>query len=148
MPGDDEAAMKRSGGASPSQGPGGSSSSSDGVVEDVTGPSTSGRLLDLFASPVPSSLSQAEDAPSSPAEPRRQRAPRVPNESDVIQIVLQAVENCKPLMKVQSIKTGTRMVHVPKVVMAEEQRSLAVRCVGMHSTRAFSSNTAGLVALR
>ncbi|KAG1668527.1 hypothetical protein FOA52_012121 [Chlamydomonas sp. UWO 241] len=56
-------------------------------------------------------------------------SPRVVSEDDVIQMVLAAVEHCRPLMKVQSIKTGTRIVHVPKVAMAEEQRSLAVRWI-------------------
>ena len=40
-----------------------------------------------------------------------------------------AVENCKPVMKVQSIKASTRVVHVPKVVLPGEQRSLAVRWI-------------------
>ena len=95
-----------------------------------------GRLLDLFA---PGNIMDAEptasqsmsppalgklgrgsgDAGTSSAEHHDQR--------DVVRIMVEAVKNVAPMMKVQTIRSGTRVVHVPKVVMPAEQRSLAVR---------------------
>lgn len=46
-----------------------------------------------------------------------------------VALVLQAVENCKPLMKVKSFKKGTKVVNVPRVVPLNEQRSLSVRWI-------------------
>lgn len=100
---------------------------------DAAQTSSTGRLLDLFSTP------EATSAPSSSASPgpMKQKKEQVSPENDVTRLVLQAVENCKPLMKVMSIKTGTRIIHVPKVVLPPEQRSLAVRCVAlrMHPAR-------------
>jgi hypothetical protein len=59
------------------------------------------------------------DAGTSSAEQYDQR--------DIVRIMVEAVKNVAPVMKVQTIRSGTRVVHVPKVVMPAEQRSLAVR---------------------
>ena len=113
-----------------------SSRSSDGdsnaeqAASTATDSVPAGRLLDLFApermrldGPSGSSTGHASmHANDEDAGPSEQL-----NQQDVVQIMIRAVRNVAPLMKVQSIRAGTRVVHVPKVVMPAEQRSLAVR---------------------
>ena len=80
-----------------------------------------------------SSSSHAASEPPSTKQGRRQQAASSSSQEgpdrDVVRIMLKAVYNVAPLMKVQTIRAGTRVVHVPKVVMPGEQRSLAVRWV-------------------
>ncbi len=47
----------------------------------------------------------------------------------MVRLVLQAVENCKPQLKVKQFKTGNRVSVVPFMVHPNEQRSLAVRWI-------------------
>jgi small subunit ribosomal protein S7 len=49
--------------------------------------------------------------------------------SDVVQVVMQAVENCKPSLKVKQVKEGNRVRSIPFMVHPREQRSLAVRWI-------------------
>jgi len=44
-------------------------------------------------------------------------------------VVLRAVENCKPLMKLSQIKTGSKVSYVPIIITPAEQRSLALRWI-------------------
>ena len=80
-----------------------------------------------------SSSSHATSEPPSTKQGRQQQAASSSSQEgpdrDVVRIMLKAVYNVAPLMKVQTIRAGTRVVHVPKVVMPGEQRSLAVRWV-------------------
>lgn len=57
------------------------------------------------------------------------KATTTTSRSDILGVFIAAVDNCKPAMKVLSIKKGTRVIHVPKVVLPGEQRSLAVRWI-------------------
>jgi hypothetical protein len=121
------------GGQGPASGP-----SKATTVDELKKESPTGKLLDLFSTPGggtqdPGASASPHAAPATPrgrgAAGRRSQQASQDARQDVVGLVLQAVENCKPLMKVQSIKTGTRIVYVPKVVMPNEQRSLSVRCV-------------------
>ncbi len=115
------------------------SSSGDGAkdgklldsLQKLANRSPTGRLLDLF---LPEHHSQS----TSKAGPRQKTAAETPSvvaeehalsESDALEVILKAVENCKPLVKVQSINTGARVIHVPKPVMPNEQESMSVRSV-------------------
>nr|8A22_Bg Chain Bg, uS7m [Polytomella magna]8APN_Bg Chain Bg, uS7m [Polytomella magna]8APO_Bg Chain Bg, uS7m [Polytomella magna] len=48
---------------------------------------------------------------------------------DVIDIVLQAVDNVKPLMQVDSNKTGTKVMHVPRPLKPRNQTQFAVKWI-------------------
>mmetsp|Transcript_24596 Transcript_24596/g.53731 ORF Transcript_24596/g.53731 Transcript_24596/m.53731 type:complete len:222 (-) Transcript_24596:271-936(-) len=99
-------------------------------IDELRQASPSGRLLDLLAQ------QSRETSPTSPSKPSlqtgvstsQQAAPEA-DLTDVTRIILQAVENCKPLMKVQPVKSGTKIMYVPKVVKPGEQRSLAIRWI-------------------
>lgn len=96
--------------------------------------SPTGRLLDLF-SPSADDSSTALSTPGQPSSgalagprPATERLQQdAAAENDMVHVILQAVENCKPLVKVQSINTGARVIHVPKPVTENEQESMAVR---------------------
>jgi len=49
--------------------------------------------------------------------------------TDAFQVVLRAVENCKPLMKLSQLKMGSRVAHVPIIISPAQQRSLALRWI-------------------
>ena len=113
-------------------------SSTPNTSSDV--PPRGERLLDMFSpsmgSSIPSSSSSSSHATSEPPSTKQGRRQQAASSSsqegpdrDVVQIMLKAVANVAPMMKVQTIRAGTRVVHVPKVVMPGEQRSLAVRWV-------------------
>jgi hypothetical protein len=88
-------------------------------VDKLRQASPTGKLLDLFAAPS----SSGGDRGASPASPdAKSSAAAAAVEAlqqlqarDVVQIILQAVENCKPLMKVTSVKAGTKLLYIPKV---------------------------------
>jgi len=48
---------------------------------------------------------------------------------DAIKVLMRAVENCMPLMKLMQIKKGSRIAHAPVVIRPSEQRSLATRWI-------------------
>eukprot|EP00798_Chlamydomonas_sp_ICE-L_P019465 gene19465-26126_t len=93
-----------------------------------------GRLLDQFG-PTPSGSAAAEasgettDSPIGVAEDSTR---------DVVKLILLAVENCKPLMKVTGVKSGTKINYIPKFVTPGESRSLAIRWIveATHKRRA------------
>jgi small subunit ribosomal protein S7 len=44
-------------------------------------------------------------------------------------MVLAAVENCRPLVAVQQVKHGTKVVHIPTIMPEPQQRSIAIRWI-------------------
>lgn len=87
--------------------------------------SPTGRLLDLFLdSPSPQRTTQTGAAASAQQLVRSTDPSR-----DVLLTMVQAVENCKPLMKVSTIKKGNRAVHVPLPIPPKQQMQFAVKWI-------------------
>ncbi|MEW5311361.1 MAG: hypothetical protein WDW38_003082 [Sanguina aurantia] len=97
------------------------------MIKELRQASPTGRLLDLFAEPV------LGTAAAEQIDVLDQKAPislpRTTNEHDMVDIILQAVDNCRPLLKVTARKTGTKINYIPEIVTQAEQTSLAVRWI-------------------
>jgi small subunit ribosomal protein S7 len=94
-------------------------------VSKLKGKSPSGRLLDLFLSD--------ESPVSSSGRPEQLGAARATYESteqqDMVLVVRKAVDNCKPLMRVVTVKKGTKVVYVPQPIEPKKQMRLAVKWI-------------------
>jgi small subunit ribosomal protein S7 len=101
------------------------------------------QLLQLFTGGQPVDAPKATDAaatstgsPSSaPRDSKKSAAQQTPAASqpqhthDAVRLVLAAVENCKPLVAVQQVKHGTKVVHIPTIIQEPQQRSIAIRWI-------------------
>ncbi|KAG2493821.1 hypothetical protein HYH03_008039 [Edaphochlamys debaryana] len=108
------------------------------LAEELRRSSPTGRLLDLFAPPPggrrgPSAGPLTKPTPLSPAAAEaaaaEAEAAAAAEASDVIRVVMRAVENCKPLMKVQQSKAGTKIVYVPKPLAPTQSTQFAVKWI-------------------
>ena len=116
-------------------------------VERLRQASPTGRLLDLFLPDEEAGvLDQQQAAPAAP-KPQATRAGRrrptpspidAPDVSpvdasgqgqDIIRIVHQAIDNCKPLMRVVTVKKGTKVVYVPQPIRPQKQMQMAVKWI-------------------
>lgn len=115
---------------------------SSGKGVDPEGPSSSTnqdttakraqQLMKLFSEggaqkvEIPSAPSRSDDTSSAVSTSEIEQR-------DVVAIVLQAVDNCKPYMKVRAmvekVNTSRRVTYVPQVVSVGEQRSMAVKWI-------------------
>uniref|UniRef100_A0A7S0S0Z5 Small ribosomal subunit protein uS7 domain-containing protein n=1 Tax=Chlamydomonas leiostraca TaxID=1034604 RepID=A0A7S0S0Z5_9CHLO len=105
------------------------------------------RLLDVFhqagdQAAVGDSAPGVSQAPSTDRDQTPIPSQYTPDRN-ALTLVLTAVENCKPLMKVMQHKQGTRVVYVPHTVAIAEQRSLAVRWILEAARKRQDSNPAG-----
>lgn len=108
------------------------------LVEQLRRASPTGKLLDVFSGALAQPAAGADPAPpaaageggaatgQAAAAPARRAGPAV---HDVAQVILQAVENCKPLMKVQATKAGTKVVHVPRPIRPAQSTNFAVKWI-------------------
>lgn len=99
--------------------------------------SPTGKLLDAFGS-----LTVTPDQLRDQVERQRNRLgeavsaegpvlPQLegPESRDAANVVMQAVENCKPLMKVQATKAGTKIVYVPRPILPHQSTNFAVKWI-------------------
>ncbi len=107
--------------------------------------SPSGRLLDLFGQGSQGESAATAQPGGASTQASAGPAPTAEEERDAVKIILQAVENCKPLVKVFPVRTGSKITHVPKVVSPREQRSLAVRWI-LDATRRRKESSRGSMA--
>ena len=99
--------------------------------------SPTGKLLDAFGSTLTQEQlrdqverprrgeAAAEAAAQGPVLPQLEG----PESRDAAHVVMQAVENCKPLMKVQATKTGTKVVYVPRPIQPHQSTNFAVKWI-------------------
>lgn len=90
--------------------------------------SPTGRLLDLFAPTATISNRQSLE-PTSASATTPATAPAAINETDVVRVVMRAVENCKPLMKIQQNKAGNKVLMVPKPLDPSQSTNFAVKWI-------------------
>lgn len=82
------------------------------------------KLIDLFSNKIVSDTTQTVvEAPKQPKDTTQ----RI--EADAVRIVLQAIDNVKPMLKVMPNKTKTQITWVPGTISQREARSLALRWI-------------------
>ncbi|KAG2425802.1 hypothetical protein HXX76_013427 [Chlamydomonas incerta] len=122
------------------------------VVQELTKASPTGRLLDLFTPSQQQQTQQTLQRSRGPGPRSRpgagaaagggpggaagagpqaaaEAAPPLAADSDVLEVVLRAVENCKPLMKVIQSKAGTRVVYQPRPLNPTQSTNFAVKWI-------------------
>eukprot|EP00198_Chlamydomonas_reinhardtii_P000957 XP_001690292.1 mitochondrial ribosomal protein S7 [Chlamydomonas reinhardtii] len=119
------------------------------VVQQLTKASPTGRLLDLFTpsqqqiqtlqrSRGPGRGSRSGTGPAGPAAgtgvQAAEAAAPLTADSDVLEVLMRAVDNCKPLMKVIQSKAGTRVVYQPRPLNPDQSTNFAVKWILQAST--------------
>ncbi|PNH08004.1 Ribosomal protein S7, mitochondrial [Tetrabaena socialis] len=107
-----------------------------GLLRDLFAPSEEdqprrGRSQTPGGPPPASSAAAAAAAASSSAAAAAAAAAEAAalSDADVVRMVVRAVENCKPLMKVQQSKSGTKVVYMPKPLSPDQSRNFSIKWI-------------------
>ncbi|PNW73097.1 hypothetical protein CHLRE_14g618700v5 [Chlamydomonas reinhardtii] len=134
------------------------------VVQQLTKASPTGRLLDLFTpsqqqiqtlqrSRGPGRGSRSGTGPAGPAAgtgvQAAEAAAPLTADSDVLEVLMRAVDNCKPLMKVIQSKAGTRVVYQPRPLNPDQSTNFAVKWIlqAAQKRRAGAKGVAGAASM-
>ncbi|GLC43590.1 hypothetical protein PLESTM_001493100 [Pleodorina starrii] len=95
--------------------------------------SPTGRLLDLFAPPGrrpgPGGEAAATAAAAAASAAAAATADTAAADADVVRVVMRAIENCKPLMKIQQNKAGNKVLLVPKPLDPAQSTNFAIKWI-------------------